>query len=793
MDAKKEALLRDLCALAAIMDAIGLSGQALADQWDEDPRWAGPVPTKAQIASCGLRAKKRQEAEELRLQLLGKGAEKPEPGSKEEEAQLKELQAFALEAWLADEKERKDAAEAAVSARATALRKERVYAWNIARGAGHGWALRQALDAVGDTETALDPALVAEPEVEIPDCPLLSSEEYVGCRFFVAPMAPWKGPRSSVAKEAMASVVAEHEAMRAKGIDAAKAFVRAKRGGAAVAAVAEATNAEEMFGGWGAPSGAAQAAEAAAAREEKYESSEEEDEEAEAAAIEGADPTEVEAWRLANEGKDPDLHDSFLSFARVRAAEKAAAAEAIAEDAALAGFEQRSSDAQLRAWRSKARELLVCECAADAMKVMLRDGANLLGALASAEAIAANGRAWPHAELCPLPLVLTRDLLPALDPDALSFRALLAPPPPKPGEDPGKPRSLSVRAVACRGHGAMGPPEEVIASGVATAAAPGLLRWCGDNARGLGQLLHGLREPLPPNDFFEAHDFLSERKLVGENDFTCRMRVLEEMGSMRAAKREEQLRERNGRPPLRLPLLAFCATGTGANPYAAVEIAPPFALARWGMAHHAAQFDGYSSGTAHAPGTAPAGSLVAARQAAAAAAAEAADADEAAEWEEEGWEEEWPVVEEERSFEGSRQGSKSGSRFASRQGSREGSREGSRQGSRQGSRGGRALDPESPAGIERSLLGDAVCVDLVGDPLLAQLDRAAKFNAIGDVARTEFPSEEREYFLSRVFVFRLADIEDLHAPPKPPDPAAIAAKEKVCKERASARDASFHA
>jgi len=60
--------------------------------------------------------------------------------------------------------------------------------------------------------------------------------------------------------------------------------------------------------------------------------------------------------------------------------------------------------------------------------------------------------------------------------------------------------------------------------------------------------------------------------------------------------------------------------------------------------------------------------------------------------------------------------------------------------------------------------------------------RASKFAAIGDNENSEFASDEYELFLSRLFLFRVADIEDLHAPPVAPDPDAVEAQERVTTE-----------
>jgi hypothetical protein len=54
--------------------------------------------------------------------------------------------------------------------------------------------------------------------------------------------------------------------------------------------------------------------------------------------------------------------------------------------------------------------------------------------------------------------------------------------------------------------------------------------------------------------------------------------------------------------------------------------------------------------------------------------------------------------------------------------------------------------------------------------------RASKFQAIGDWQNAEFPTKDKEFFLTRVFAFKLSDIEDLHPPPVAPDPAVAAAK-----------------
>jgi hypothetical protein len=43
-------------------------------------------------------------------------------------------------------------------------------------------------------------------------------------------------------------------------------------------------------------------------------------------------------------------------------------------------------------------------------KVLFRDGANVLGALASAQRIYDNKRCWPHRDLFPLPFVLTKEV-----------------------------------------------------------------------------------------------------------------------------------------------------------------------------------------------------------------------------------------------------------------------------------------------------------------------------------------------------------------------------------------------
>ena len=93
-----------------------------------------------------------------------------------------------------------------MGAKADALRKVRTYDWYAARGASHRYARRMAAEAVDDgTEDASgakgDDDDDDEPERDIPPLPELASEAYAGCRFYIAPQGPWKGPRSSVAAE----------------------------------------------------------------------------------------------------------------------------------------------------------------------------------------------------------------------------------------------------------------------------------------------------------------------------------------------------------------------------------------------------------------------------------------------------------------------------------------------------------------------------------------------------------------------------------------------------------------
>ena len=164
----------------------------------------------------------------------------------------------------------------------------------------------------------------------------------------------------------------------------------------------------------------AKAAAEAAAKEAAYGDSESDEEKDEDAAIAKAAATDIKAWKAANTAAEKEAlrehrtnfePQGFVAFVKEREAREAALREAEEEAAALQGHEQLSSDAMLRRWRHHQRQLLVCESAADAMRVLLRDGSNFLGALAAAERITSNTRAWPHRELCPLPLVLTKEVL----------------------------------------------------------------------------------------------------------------------------------------------------------------------------------------------------------------------------------------------------------------------------------------------------------------------------------------------------------------------------------------------
>lgn len=57
-------------------------------------------------------------------------------------------------------------------------------------------------------------------------------------------------------------------------------------------------------------------------------------------------------------------------------------------------------------------------------QVLLRDASAVLGALCSAQRIYLNERCWPHRELFPLGLVLTKKVA-VLNPQEMGFRALL--------------------------------------------------------------------------------------------------------------------------------------------------------------------------------------------------------------------------------------------------------------------------------------------------------------------------------------------------------------------------------
>ena len=127
---------------------------------------------------------------------------------------------------------------------------------------------------------------------------------------------------------------------------------------------------------------------------------------------------------------------------------------------------------------------------------------------------------------CPTPHLLTPPLtpptpqvVPALDPEALGFRALFAPGLNKPAGP------IFLKAMACRSHGVMGPQREILEGGLAVAAAPGLVRWCTDQSNRLRNVLKSLRMPSPPPDYDEAHSYLVEEGKRSADSVECSMAV----------------------------------------------------------------------------------------------------------------------------------------------------------------------------------------------------------------------------------------------------------------------------
>ena len=93
--------------------------------------------------------------------------------------------------------------------------------------------------------------------------------------------------------------------------------------------------------------------------------------------------------------------------------------------------------------------------------------------------------------------------VPVLDPvsAAPGFRALLS------GDGRG---GLGLRAVAVRGAAARHSPL-LVERGMAPTAVPALFRWLSDHHLRLESVLRSLREPRPPPEYAEAHEFLVER------------------------------------------------------------------------------------------------------------------------------------------------------------------------------------------------------------------------------------------------------------------------------------------
>jgi hypothetical protein len=248
--------------------------------------------------------------------------------------------------------------------------------------------------------------------------------------------------------------------------------------------------------------------------------------------------------------------------------------------------------------------------------------------------------------------------------------------------------------VAVRGSGgSCAAPAALLEGGLAKPAVPAALEWLENHTAAIRSALKSLHAPVLPSEYAAAHDFLVAKKKRQPDDVEASMELLEEMGDQRRERRAAEADARGDkRLPLKLPLLAFCATGTNAKGrYAAVEVVPPFTLARWGMRQHSARFE-----QAEAAGSAKANRLL---------------------------------------TNSNSSSSSSGS--------------GNRAGTPRGGGGENGLvarneDPESPQAIERSLLADCVAVDVVVDPLVRQQVREAAFEAIGDLDKSEFAEPDKE-------------------------------------------------
>ena len=283
---------------------------------------------------------------------------------------------------------------------------------------------------------------------------------------------------------------------------------------------------------------------------------------------------------------------------------------------------------------------------------------------------------------------------------APSFRALLVSPPTRPSTTNSASSlrsnntSVDLRVMAVRGSGgSCAAPAALLEGGLAKPAVPAALEWLENHSAAIRSALKSLHAPVLPSEYAAAHDFLVTKKQRQPEDVDASMELLEEMGDQRRERRAAEADARGDkRLPLKLPLLAFCATGTNAKGrYAAVEVVPPFTLARWGMRQHSARFE-----QAEAAGSAKANRLL---------------------------------------TNSNSSSSSSGS--------------GSRAGTPRGGGGENGLvarneDPESPQAIERSLLADCVAVDVVVDPLVRQQVREAAFEAIGDLDKSEFAEPDKE-------------------------------------------------
>jgi len=245
--------------------------------------------------------------------------------------------------------------------------------------------------------------------------------------------------------------------------------------------------------------------------------------------------------------------------------------------------------------------------------------------------------------------------------------------------------AVDLRAVAVRGcGGSCAAPAILLEGGLAKPAIPATLEWLENNTSAIQRAFKSLHEPLLPSEYAQAHEFLVSKKKRQPDDVDASMELLEDMGDQRREQRNAEADARGDkRLPLKLPLLAFCATGTNAKDrYAAAEVVAPFTLARWGMRQHAARFE-----KTEAVGSAKANRLV------------------------------------------THNSSSSNS------------------GSRSGTPSNEGLvvdDPESPQAIERSHLADSVAVDVVVDPLVRQQVRESAFEAIGDLDKCEFAEPDKE-------------------------------------------------